>query len=92
MDIKKMLKSWQPTAISLITAFFGFVAWKPIYFPPWLVDVAGYIALGGLATLGFVTKQHNVTGGTVVQPSTEAAKAAVLNPTAQEPKTERDTK
>jgi len=83
-NFKAMFASWQPNLIAAITCFFGFVLLKPIYFQPWLVDVAGYAALGGFAVFGLVVKQHNATGGTVVIPSNEAAKEAVLNPTAPE--------
>jgi len=62
-NIKSMLKSWQPIVISAAVSFFGFVLYKPLYFEPWLVDLAGYAALGGIAAFGVVVKQHNVTGG-----------------------------
>lgn len=64
---KSMFKSWQPNVIAAVTAFFGFVLLKPGYFENWLVDVAGYAALGGFAVFGLVVKQHNVTGGTIDQ-------------------------
>jgi hypothetical protein len=80
-QIKAMLASWQPMVISAITAFFGFVLYKPVYFADWLVDLSGYAAIGGVAVFGIVVKQHNVTGGTVPIPSNEAAKASVLEPT-----------
>jgi hypothetical protein len=64
-QLKSILTSWQPMVVSAITAFFGFVLYKPVYFADWLVDLAGYAAIGGIAVFGIVVKQHNVTGGTV---------------------------
>jgi len=75
-NLKALLANWQPTAASMVTAFFGFVMLYPKWFTsvPWLVDVAGYAALGGLVAFGITAKQHNVTGGTVTLPAKEVEK------------------
>lgn len=63
-DIATWAKSWKTTAGSIFTAFFGFVSFKPEYFPPWMVDVSVYLfALGFLGT-GLVSKDYNISGGT----------------------------
>jgi hypothetical protein len=80
-QIKAMLASWQPVVSTWVIAFFSFVMFKPAYFADWLVDLAIWGAGGGLVALGFVTKQHNVTGGTKPIASNEAARASVLEPT-----------
>lgn len=46
------LKDWKTTAPAILAAFFGFVLFKPEYFPPVVKDVAAYIFAGGLAALG----------------------------------------
>ena len=42
-------------------------------FPKVVFGLAMFSAVGGFAGLGIVSKQFNVTGGTVGQPSTETA-------------------
>jgi len=61
--------SWKTSLIGLLSAAAGFVAFSPALFSkwPWIVEVAKYIMVGGLAGLGFASKDSNVTGGTVLQ-------------------------
>jgi hypothetical protein len=83
------MKNWKSTLFGGITAAGIGMAQSG----DGIVQTIGQVlSVIGPILLGLFAKDANVTGGTVVQPSTEAAKAEVLNPTAQEPKTERDTK
>jgi hypothetical protein len=76
------LINWKTSGSALITAFFGFVIFSPDLFSgvPWLVALARYGAAGGLISMGLFAKDKDVTGGTIVQPSNDAAKQSVLNP------------
>lgn len=67
MNFKSMLKSWQPTAMSVISAFFSFVLFSPELFTeyPGLIAFSKFGLAGGMVGLGLVVKQHNATGGTV---------------------------
>jgi hypothetical protein len=46
------MNNWKTTAFGVATAVLGFIAFSPQYFPPVLVDLAKYAAIGGLAGLG----------------------------------------
>jgi len=59
-----MNTSWKTTVLGILTAFFAFVVFDPQYFPLWLLSLAKFAAAGGLAGLGLVAKDHNMTGGT----------------------------
>jgi hypothetical protein len=50
------LKDWKSTVAGLLTAFFGFVLFSPEHFQnmPWLIDLAKYGVVGGLASMGIV--------------------------------------
>jgi hypothetical protein len=63
------MKNWKTSVISIITALLAFVAFDPQWFPLWMVSVAKFAALGGLAGLGLLAKDSNVTGGTISQPT-----------------------
>lgn len=65
----QMPTNWKSTTSAIVAAFFGFVLFKPVYFLhyPWLIDLAAYAAAGGLVSLGFFSKDKDVTGGTVAQ-------------------------
>lgn len=60
------MKNWKTTALGIISAGAGFVAYSPSLFggesEP-LVQVCKFINLGGLAGLGLVAKDWDVTGG-----------------------------
>lgn len=58
-----MLTSWKTTVLGLLTAFFAFVVFDPVYFPSWLVALSKFAAVGGLAGLGILAKDHDTTGG-----------------------------
>jgi hypothetical protein len=69
IDTSKVLSgSWKTTVFGLTSAVAMFVLANPGLFQkwPWMVTVAGFVATGGLAALGIVGKDSNVTGGTVV--------------------------
>ena len=51
-----LVVNWKTALAGVVTAFFGFVLLHPVYFYPWLVDVAGYAAIGGMAALGIAAK------------------------------------
>ena len=59
-----MLTSWKSTVIGIATAFFAFVAFSPdiFYAHPAIVELAKFATVGGLAGLGIVSKDFNVTG------------------------------
>lgn len=56
--------NWKTTVIGVLTAFFAFVAFSPDTFSgvPWLVELAKFAAVGGLAALGIFAKDSDVTG------------------------------
>jgi hypothetical protein len=61
-----IIKNWKTTSIGVMLSFTGFVAFSPKTFggeqAP-LVQVCKYVTSGGLAALGIVSKDFNVTGG-----------------------------
>lgn len=66
--------SYKTTILGLVSAGASFVlfAHGSIPMPPWLVTVAQFAMVGGLAVFGIVAKDYNATGGTVPV-TTEAA-------------------
>lgn len=59
------MKSWKTTAIGLLSAAAGFVAFSPESFGgegSLIVEVCKYITVGGLAGLGIVAKDFDVSG------------------------------
>lgn len=50
------MKDWKTTLSAAFTAFFGFVLLHPEYFLPWIVDIAGYAAIGGLVMFGIAAQ------------------------------------
>jgi hypothetical protein len=59
------IKNWKTTAIGIILSFTGFVAFSPNTFggeQATLVKLCRYVATGGLATLGIVSKDFNAAG------------------------------
>ena len=71
-----IMQSWKTTVSGLVTAAAGFVLFKPEHFTawPWVVDLAKYIMLGGIACLGIFGKDSNVTGAAAPPSKDEAAK------------------
>ena len=66
IDTSKLLGgSWKTTAFGIISAAAGFVILHPQYFAAhaYIVDIANYVLMGGLAGLGLAGKDSNVTGG-----------------------------
>lgn len=59
------MNSWKSTVIGIATAFFAFVMFSPETFQafPWLISLAKFALVGGLAGLGIVSKDYNVSGG-----------------------------
>lgn len=61
-----ILKNWKTTTVGFVLATTGFIAYSPNRFggdQAMIVEVSRYIHMGGLATLGIVAKDYNVTGG-----------------------------
>jgi hypothetical protein len=59
------MRSWKTTTIGIVASVAGFVAFSPSTFggeSALVVQVCKYITLGGLAGLGIVAKDYNVTG------------------------------
>ena len=54
------MKSWKTTTAGLITAAAAFVLFSPATFAhvPWLVDLARFTAVGGLASFGIAAGDH----------------------------------
>lgn len=52
------MKDWKTTAAGIATAAFGFVAFSPETFQkwPWLVALAKYSTIGGLACMGILAR------------------------------------
>ena len=69
------LKSWKTTASSVVAVVFGFIAYKPQYFPAVLVDFAGYLAAIGVLAMGHFAKDADVhsTAAEVKQATKEEA-------------------
>jgi hypothetical protein len=70
--------SWKSTVSALVSAagmFVIFASAPPynVHFPISISALAGFMALGGLAGLGIVAKDSDVTGGTVSQPGIPVA-------------------
>lgn len=64
-----MLTNWKTTISSIVSAagMFTLFASAPPYslhFPPVIMALAGFMAIGGLAALGIAGKDSDVTGGT----------------------------
>ena len=61
-----IIKNWKTTSLGVMLSLTGFVAFSPSTFggeqAP-LVQVCKYVTSGGLAGLGIVSKDFNVTGG-----------------------------
>ena len=53
--------SWRTTVFGLITALAGWVVFSPEIFQqwPWVVSLAKYIMLGGIASTGLAAKDSN---------------------------------
>ena len=62
------MKNWRTTLAGIVTAGFGFVLFSPDLFAhwPWLIALAKYATVGGLATMGFSAKDCT-THSTVTQ-------------------------
>jgi hypothetical protein len=75
-------KSWKTTLAGALAALGAYFSTLDGYY-----TIAGQIlTVGGLFLMGLVSKDSNVTGGTVVQDSSAAAKAAVtVSPTSTAP-------
>ena len=63
------MRSWKTTVSGLISAagmFVLFASAPPysVHFPVWVSALAGFLAVGGMASLGINGKDSNVTGPT----------------------------
>lgn len=54
------MKSWKTTTGAVIGIVAGFVAFSPQWFHPFVVDVAKYVMVGGLAAIGILGKDADV--------------------------------
>lgn len=56
--------NWKTTLVGVLTAFFAFIAFSPETFSglPLLVSLSKFATAGGLAALGIVAKDRDVTG------------------------------
>ena len=85
IDTSKLLSgSWKTTALGLISAAAGFVAFSPnlplLVAHPWIGELSKYIMAGGMAGIGLAAKDSAVTGGTKLNTSNDPAvtKAAIV--------------
>lgn len=58
--------NWKTSLSGIMSALFAFVAFSPDTFAkwPWIIELAKFATVGGLAAMGFSAKDSNVTGGT----------------------------
>lgn len=58
------MRSWKTTLSAVMTVLAGFVLFSPNTFKEWpiVIEVAKYIAAGGVLSLGISSKDYNVTG------------------------------
>jgi hypothetical protein len=59
--------SWKTTVLGLISGFCSLVKFEPSWFGgdhSWVSRAAIFVLAGGLAGLGIIAKDYNVTGGT----------------------------
>ena len=87
IDTSKLLGgSWKTTAFGIISAAAGFVILHPQYFTAhaYIVDIANYVLMGGLAGLGLAGKDSGVTGGTILNTSNDP-KVVTTSATTKEP-------
>ena len=47
---------WKTTVAGLVTAIFAFILFSPVYFEPWMIDLAKFGMAGGLASMGILSK------------------------------------
>jgi hypothetical protein len=68
IDTAKM-GSWKTSLTGFISAAAGFVAFSPQLFQkyPMVMELAKYIMIGGMASIGILAKDSQVTGGTKLQ-------------------------
>ena len=60
-----MVTNWKTTVSGLVSsgaALVVMLSTQGVAMPKWLVVTAGFIAAGGLATLGIVGKDKDITG------------------------------
>lgn len=58
------VKNWKSSGMGVLTALFAFVLFSPETFAawPWLIALSKFAVVGGLAGIGIVSKDYNVTG------------------------------
>lgn len=65
------MKNWMTSIAGLASAGASYILFaQPLGYlnpPHWLLGLAFFVQIGGLAALGITAKQYNVTGGTVPQ-------------------------
>jgi predicted exporter len=60
-----LTKNWKTTTVGSITAVTGYIAMFPAGFKDEVVNVSRYIQVGGLASLGLVSKDFDQTGNSL---------------------------
>ena len=62
--LNEVFTHWKTTSLGLASAFFGFVLFSPELFSamPWLVAIAKYALVGGLAGMGIVAQDARHKG------------------------------
>ncbi len=70
------MTNWKTTFSAILSALAGFVLFSPQLFPPWALDVAKYIMLGGLVAFGVSAKDFT-THSTVAQVQESTVEAQV---------------
>ena len=58
------MRSWKTTTSAVFTAVAMFVLFSPSLFQPWpwVLEVAKFASVGGLAAFGIFSKDSNVSG------------------------------
>jgi hypothetical protein len=63
MNIKDtVMRNWKTTTVGGVLAASGYVTMFPSGFPENVANMAKFVNVGGLATLGVVAKDSNVSG------------------------------
>ncbi len=71
------MRSWKSTlsgAVSSGAALVVLLSTQGVAVPHWLVVTAGFVLAGGLASMGIVAKDYNVTGASAPPSKDQASK------------------
>jgi len=56
------MKNWKTNLSALVVVICGFILFSPQWFPPLAIDIAKYVALGGVAAFGISAKDFDKSG------------------------------